>query len=170
VLFRQTRCGRYGRPFTMFKFRTMRVGVSDQVHRAYVHALIEGKAAPNGANGRPQVFKLVGDDRVTRVGRFLRASSLDELPNLLNVLGGTMSLVGPRPPLPYEVERYKRDHVGRLRVKPGMTGLWQVNGRNALSFEEMVRLDLEYVARQSFWLDLAILLRTPLALIRSRGS
>jgi lipopolysaccharide/colanic/teichoic acid biosynthesis glycosyltransferase len=157
VLFRQERVGRGQRPFTMFKFRTMYVGGDDAEHRAYVRAMLtpgeDFEAAESG------LHKLV-DDRVTAVGRVLRRMSLDELPQLLNVVAGSMSLVGPRPVLPWEVELLEEvDHV-RFEVKPGMTGLWQVSGRSRLPMSKAFQLDREYVARQSFLLDLKILLKT----------
>jgi lipopolysaccharide/colanic/teichoic acid biosynthesis glycosyltransferase len=157
VLFRQERVGRGQRPFTMFKFRTMYVGLDDAEHRAYVRAMLtpgeDFEAAESG------LHKLV-DARVTSVGRVLRRMSLDELPQLLNVVAGSMSLVGPRPVLPWEVELLDEvDHV-RFEVKPGMTGLWQVSGRSRLPMSEAFQLDREYVAQQSFLLDLKILLKT----------
>jgi lipopolysaccharide/colanic/teichoic acid biosynthesis glycosyltransferase len=163
VLFRQTRLGEGGRPFDLLKFRTMVAGNRDDAHRAYVAALIKGEAAPQAG-----VFKLADDPRITPVGRWLRRLSLDELPQLVNVLRGEMSLVGPRPPLPYEVELYDARARRRLSVRPGVTGLWQVSGRNRLTFGEMVELDLQYIARWSPWLDLAIVARTPLALVTGR--
>ena len=156
-MFRQERVGRGQRPFTMFKFRTMYVGGDDSEHRAYVRAMLtpgeDFEAAESG------LHKLV-DARVTSVGRVLRCMSLDELPQLLNVVAGSMSLVGPRPVLPWEVELLDEvDHV-RFEVKPGMTGLWQVSGRSRLPMSEAFQLDREYVAQQSFLLDLRILLKT----------
>jgi lipopolysaccharide/colanic/teichoic acid biosynthesis glycosyltransferase len=157
VLFRQERVGRGQRPFTMFKFRTMYVGLDDAEHRAYVRAMLtpgeDFEAAQSG------LHKL-DDDRITAVGRVLRRMSLDELPQLLNVIAGSMSLVGPRPVLPWEVELLDQaDHI-RFEVKPGMTGLWQVSGRSRLPMSEAFQLDREYVAQQSFQLDLKILLKT----------
>ena len=157
VLFRQERVGRGQRPFTMFKFRTMYVGLDDAEHRAYVRAMLtpgeDFEAAQSG------LHKL-DDDRITSVGRVLRRMSLDELPQLLNVIAGSMSLVGPRPVLPWEVELLDQaDHI-RFEVKPGMTGLWQVSGRSRLPMSEAFQLDREYVAQQSFQLDLKILLKT----------
>jgi lipopolysaccharide/colanic/teichoic acid biosynthesis glycosyltransferase len=163
VLYRQTRVGEGGQPFDLLKFRTMQTGAGDETHRAYVAALIRGEAARQGG-----VFKLADDPRITPVGRWLRRLSLDELPQLMNVLRGEMSLVGPRPPLPYEVELYDERARQRLSVLPGVTGLWQVSGRNRLTFGEMVELDLQYIARWSPWLDLAIVARTPLALVTGR--
>lgn len=159
VFFRQQRIGRGGVPFTMYKFRTMQTGADSEVHRRYVQSLIRdgGSDELKGSTG---AFKLDGDARITRVGAWLRRTSLDELPQLLNVLKGDMSLVGPRPPLAYEVELYSPRHARRLHATPGMTGLWQVSGRNDTDFEQMVDLDLEYVDRQCMWLDLSILART----------
>jgi lipopolysaccharide/colanic/teichoic acid biosynthesis glycosyltransferase len=158
ILFRQRRAGEQGRPFTMLKFRTMRANADSAVHRDYAAAFISGKAAAQKAGG--EVFKLVADARVTRVGRWLRRTSLDELPQLWNVLVGEMSLVGPRPPIPYELAHYQPAHLQRLSVTPGMTGLWQVGGRSSTTFEEMVELDLQYIRRRSLLLDLRILLTT----------
>jgi len=162
VLFRQLRLGKDGRTFCMLKFRTMRVDADSAIHEAYYRKLVAGDAV--SSNGS---FKLVDDPRVTRVGRWLRRSSIDELPQLLNVLRGEMSLVGPRPPLPYEAELYGPREWWRLWVVPGMTGLWQVSGRSALNFQQMIELDLAYVAGWSIWMDLGILARTPLAVVRS---
>jgi lipopolysaccharide/colanic/teichoic acid biosynthesis glycosyltransferase len=168
VLFRQRRCGLGFAQFTMNKFRTMRCGAVAEPHRAYVLGLIRGDLDQGGGTGR--LYKLEVDDRVTRVGRLLRRFSLDELPQLINVLLGDMSLVGPRPPIPYEVENYPPEWLGRLAVKPGLTGLWQVSGRNELNYDEMVRLDLEYVVRQSLWLNVQILAKTFWVVLRGRGA
>lgn len=171
VFFRQERLGRHGEPFSMLKFRSMRTDEnSEEEHRAYVTAMIEGSAEPVTNGEGEQVFKLVGDDRVTRVGRVIRRLSIDELPQLFNVLRGQMSLVGPRPPLWYEVERYRGPHFTRMTVTPGVTGLWQVSGRNSLGFEEMVALDIEYVERRSVRLDLKILIRTIPAVFSRSGA
>jgi lipopolysaccharide/colanic/teichoic acid biosynthesis glycosyltransferase len=159
VLFRQQRIGRDGRPFQMLKFRTMYHNADQTAHQQYVAQLIAGTADAQAAGGTT-VFKLVGDRRITTAGRWLRRLSLDELPQLINVLRGDMSLVGPRPPLPYEVEHYAPRHLGRLTVTPGITGLWQVSGRSRTTFEEMIDLDLTYIERWSVGLDLRILLRT----------
>ena len=168
VTFRQRRLGRSLRPFTVHKFRTMKEGVSHEVHRAFVLSLIAGDQPPQ-ADGKPQ-FKLSSDDRVTRVGRILRRSSLDELPQLWNVLRGDMSLVGPRPPIPYEVEHYPKHWFERFAVKPGVTGLWQVSGRSELNLEDMISLDLEYVRRRSLRLNVWILLRTVPVVLSLRGA
>jgi lipopolysaccharide/colanic/teichoic acid biosynthesis glycosyltransferase len=163
VIFRQRRLGRGLKPFTVLKFRTMRNGAPAAPHREYVHSLIE---RPEGAE-RGSLYKLSVDNRITRVGRFLRGWSLDELPQLVNVLRGEMALVGPRPVIPYEVERYPERYLPRFAVKPGLTGLWQVSGRNERSYEEMVRFDIEYAQRASLLLDLRILAKTlPVVLAR----
>ncbi|GAB3299749.1 sugar transferase [Geodermatophilus aquaeductus] len=160
VLFRQQRIGRAGRPFTMLKFRTMTADA--ETRRA--------ELTSRNHNGDGLLFKVAGDPRVTRVGRVLRRHSLDELPQLFNVLGGQMSLVGPRPPLPEEVARYDSSMQRRLLVKPGLTGLWQVSGRSDLTWEEAVRLDLRYVENWSLALDLVILWKTVNAVIRADGA
>ena len=171
VVYRQQRVGENGRPFTMLKFRTMRAGASADLHRAHVTRLIRDNLGLQGqVPGSTASLKLSGDPRVTRAGAFLRKTSLDELPQLFNVLRGEMSLVGPRPPIAYEVELYQDWHKRRLAAPPGMTGLWQVRGRNRVSFEEMVRMDLEYIERQSLWLDLQLLAQTPLAVISGGGA
>jgi lipopolysaccharide/colanic/teichoic acid biosynthesis glycosyltransferase len=170
VLFRQRRVGRYGVPFTMLKFRTMHVNVDHAIHERYVSEFIaENRAA--ATNGSGQTFKIVNDPRVTRIGRFLRKTSLDELPQFWNVLRGEMSLVGPRPPLQYEVNRYKGWHRRRLfDAQPGITGLWQVTGRSRTTFDEMVRLDLRYAKQCSAWTDIKILLATPRAVVIGKGA
>jgi lipopolysaccharide/colanic/teichoic acid biosynthesis glycosyltransferase len=169
VFFRQQRVGEVGRPFTMFKFRTMQVNCDHRIHQQYVESFIQ--ANQPAASGTGAVFKLVDDPRVTSIGNFLRRSSIDELPQFWNVLRGEMSLVGPRPPLPYEVARYKRWHRRRvLEVKPGITGLWQVKGRSRTTFDEMVRLDLQYARSYSLWMDLVILLATPRAVLSGKGA
>ncbi len=172
ILFRQKRIGQYGRSFTFLKFRSMYVNCDSRIHQEYVTSFIEGKGnlkQPTGNGGT--AFKLTNDPRVTPVGRFLRRTSLDELPQFFNVLKGDMSLVGPRPPVPYEYERYGLWHVRRvMEVKPGITGLWQVMGRSRTSFDEMVRLDLQYAQAWSVWLDLKILWRTPKAVLSGDGA
>lgn len=167
VFYKQQRTGQYGIAFCLLKFRSMHVGNDSEVHKQYVQQLIAGTASRQDTNTRDKaVYKLTRDPRVTLVGRFLRKTSLDELPQFFNVLKGEMSLVGPRPPIDYEVERYEVWHRRRLlEAKPGITGLWQVNGRNRLGFDDMVRLDLRYAKMWSPWLDLAILLRTPKAML-----
>jgi len=170
VFFRQVRIGASGKPFTMLKFRTMRVDADHALHRKYVTEFIKAGAVAAPADGGA-LFKIVDDPRVTFMGRLLRKTSLDELPQLWNVIRGDMSLVGPRPPLAYEVEQYKRWHYRRvLEAKPGITGLWQVTGRSRTSFDDMVRLDLRYVQNQSAWTDIKILLATPRAVISGKGA
>ena len=170
VLFRQQRLGRFGHPFTFLKFRSMFVNNDPAIHQDYIKQFISGTASQNPANGAG-VYKLTQDPRVTRVGRLLRKTSLDELPQLLNVLVGQMSLVGPRPPLPYECAAYATWHRRRLlEAKPGITGLWQVSGRSKTKFDEMVRLDLMYAKSWSLGLDLKILLKTPRAVFSGAGA
>ena len=161
ALFRQTRAGLNAEPFLMFKFRTMRVGCSDEVHRQYVTRLLASEAV--SVDG---LYKLDHDPRVTRVGAFLRRWSLDELPQFLNVLRGDMSLVGPRPALPWELEMLPSSAQARFEVPPGLTGLWQVSGRNQLTMLEGLELDIQYVAQPGMRQDLKILARTLPALIR----
>jgi exopolysaccharide biosynthesis polyprenyl glycosylphosphotransferase len=174
VLFKQERLGQYGKSFTVLKFRSMRTDCDSSIHRQYVSQFIagkvDGKSEGKGESQAP-VFKLQKDPRVTSVGRFLRKTSLDELPQFWNVLRGDMSLVGPRPPIAYEFNAYDVWHRRRvLEIKPGITGLWQVEGRSRTSFDEMVRLDLRYARGWSIWLDLKILLQTPAAVIMGNGA
>jgi lipopolysaccharide/colanic/teichoic acid biosynthesis glycosyltransferase len=168
VFFSQQRVGQHGRYFTFLKFRSMRDRNDHSVHHEYVKQMIAGNAERIPLNGKGEgVYKLVGDPRITPLGRLLRKTSLDELPQFFNVLKGDMSLVGPRPPIPYEVAAYQTWHRRRvLQVKPGITGLWQVSGRNRVSFDEMVRLDLQYASFWSLRLDFKILMRTPAAVIK----
>ncbi len=172
VFFRQPRVGQNGRPFVFLKFRSMYVGNNHGIHKQYVQQLIAGKAERQATDGATQgVFKLTKDPRITKVGGFLRRTSLDELPQFINVLKGEMSLVGPRPPVSYEVEAYDLWHRARLlEAKPGITGLWQVSGRSRVTFDEMVRLDLRYARSWTPWLDLQILLRTPGAVFLGEGA
>jgi lipopolysaccharide/colanic/teichoic acid biosynthesis glycosyltransferase len=172
VLFRQTRIGQHGNQFLFLKFRSMYTGSDTALHQDYVTQFIAGKASMHkSAHGEKKAFKIMDDPRVTPLGRLLRRTSLDELPQLLNVLKGEMSLVGPRPPLPYEFTRYDLWHLRRMiDAKPGITGLWQVSGRSRTSFDEMVRLDLRYAKKWSLGLDLMILLRTPGAVISGEGA
>lgn len=182
ILFRQERIGavreRRGplgtwrlRPFIIYKFRSMYVGRNDEDHRKLTEAIITGdKETTRTLATTPGLLKLSEDPRITPVGAFLRRSSLDELPQLINVIKGEMSIVGPRPPLQYEVDHYLPWHMGRFNAKPGMTGLWQVMGRATLSFEEMVKLDIQYTQQQSLLLDLRIMLMTFRAVINGRGS
>lgn len=169
ALYRQRRVGKRLQPFTVNKFRTMRDGASQDAHREFVLGLIEdGARQEREADGR--LYKLSDDERVTRIGALLRRSSLDELPQLWNVLRGEMALVGPRPPIPYEVEHYPSHWFERFAVKPGITGLWQVSGRSELTLEQMVELDVQYVRRRSLWLDLTILACTLPAVLSCRGA
>ena len=158
VLFRQQRLGLGGRPFTLYKFRSMHLSAEQSRHRDHVRDLIrgDGPQTPSSAAWVPIPL----DPRVTRLGAFLRRSHLDELPQLINIARGDMSLVGPRPPIPYEVEVYEPWHLRRLSVIPGLTGLWQATGWGRLSFDEGVALDLAYIDRRSFWFDLGLILRT----------
>jgi exopolysaccharide biosynthesis polyprenyl glycosylphosphotransferase len=167
VFFKQQRVGEYGARFTFLKFRSMYVNNSAEKHKEYVKKLIAGQAEKKEGG----TFKLTDDPRITPIGKWIRRTSLDELPQFFNVLRGDMSLVGPRPPLPYEVEAYDVWHRRRLlEARPGITGLWQVNGRCRTRFDEMVRLDLQYARKQSLLLDLKILLRTPAAVLSGDGA
>jgi lipopolysaccharide/colanic/teichoic acid biosynthesis glycosyltransferase len=172
VLFRQQRVGQYGQCFTFLKFRSMHTNNDHSVHKEYVTKLIAGGVEHKPTNSSSHcVYKLTNDTRVTRLGRFLRRTSLDELPQLFNVLKGDMSLVGPRPAIPYELAAYQTWHRRRvLEVKPGITGLWQVSGRSSVKFDEMVRLDLRYATSWSPWLDVKILMRTPRAVLGGAGA
>lgn len=159
---KQERVGRYGRPFMFFKFRSMRADAEvmrDELEDENDHDL-----------DKPLIFKMRRDPRVTGVGSFLRRTSLDELPNVFNVLRGEMSIVGPRPPLPREVAHYTEHHMKRLSTIPGMTGLWQVRGRSEIGFDEMVEIDLEYIEKWSLWLDFSIIVRTPFAVLGGKGA
>ena len=170
ILFRQTRVGQMAKPFTMLKFRTMRVNADHALHHEFVTKFIKSSAQLHPAS-RKALFKLTNDPRVTPLGHILRKTSLDELPQLWNVFRGEMSLVGPRPPLAYELEQYGPWHWRRvLDAKPGMTGLWQVSGRSSTTFDEMVRLDLTYVRTCSLWTDIKILIATPRAVISGKGA
>jgi lipopolysaccharide/colanic/teichoic acid biosynthesis glycosyltransferase len=175
ILFRQQRIGQFGRRFNFLKFRSMYRDCEHDIHREYVKQLIAGgegyglKKFESATN--LGVYKITHDPRITPIGRFLRKTSLDELPQLWNVLKGEMSLVGPRPPIPYEFDSYDNWHKRRvLEAKPGLTGLWQVNGRSRITFDEMVRLDLKYVRMWSLWLDFKILLKTPWAVLIGAGA
>jgi len=172
VLFQQKRVGQGGSSFTFLKFRTMYEGSDSRIHQEFVTNFIKKKAdAGQGESHRAGVYKITRDPRVTPVGHFLRKTSLDELPQFLNVLKGEMSLVGPRPPIPYELKAYDIWHMRRvLEVKPGITGAWQVNGRSRTGFDDMVRLDLRYAQRWSLWVDLLILLKTPWAVLSCVGA
>ena len=174
VIFEQERLGQFGRRFKCLKFRTMHANNDPKVHQEYIQRFIAGQAGnDHSENGedRPVVFKITNDPRVTPVGRFLRKTSLDEFPQFWNVLRGEMSLVGPRPPVPYEFEIYDVWHRRRvLEVKPGVTGLWQVSGRSRTCFDDMVRLDVRYAQSWSLWLDLRILAATPRAVLTGEGA
>ena len=163
--------GQYGRKFKFLKFRSMYVNNDATIHREYVKCFI---ANANGGGQTPEgrsAYKLTADPRVTPIGAFLRKTSLDELPQFANVLKGDLSLVGPRPSLPYEVECYMMWHRARLlSAKPGITGVWQVGGRSRVKFDDMVRMDLRYAASWSLWLDIKILLRTPYAVLLGNGA
>lgn len=165
----QERVGMDGRIFLVYKFRTMRIDSNNEIHREYQRKFIAGHAEANVGDAEKPAYKLRDDPRITRVGRVLRRLSLDEIPQLYNVLRGDMSIVGPRPPIPYEVESYDLWHRKRLDMKPGLTGLWQVSGRNRLPFEEMVKLDLFYIENWSLLFDFKIILRTVLAIVRGDG-
>jgi lipopolysaccharide/colanic/teichoic acid biosynthesis glycosyltransferase len=170
VLFSQERLGQYGKKFKFLKFRSMRPNCDSKIHQEYVSRFIAGQVSA-GENGSTPTFKIQKDPRVTPVGRILRKTSLDELPQFWNVLIGEMSLVGPRPPLEYEFKAYDVWHRRRvLEIKPGITGLWQVEGRSRTHFDDMVRLDLKYARAWSLWLDVEILLRTPAAVVSGDGA
>ena len=173
AMFRQRRLGRHLDPFTVHKFRTMEHGATEDHHREFVTILISGElpeADGSDCEENGSLYKMTEDARVTRCGRLLRRSSLDELPQLWNVLRGEMSLVGPRPPIPYEVEQYPPHWFARFAVKPGVTGLWQVSGRSDVSLEEMIALDVDYIRRRSLWLNLKIIVRTIPAVLSARGA
>jgi exopolysaccharide biosynthesis polyprenyl glycosylphosphotransferase len=172
VVFKQVRLGEGGRPFTFYKFRSMYVQADDRSHREFVGKHIDGRTDEinQGCKDGPH-FKMKDDPRVTGVGKFLRSTSIDELPQLFNVLKGDMSLVGPRPPLPYEAVKYRAWHLSRLMdVQPGITGLWQVEGRSRVSFDDMVRLDIRYLREWSLVLDIRILVKTILVVLRRDGA
>jgi exopolysaccharide biosynthesis polyprenyl glycosylphosphotransferase len=171
VIYKQERIGENGRLFTMFKFRSMRADADDVAHREHVAQLIEENLQPEdlGENGRASL-KMETDPRVTSIGQVIRKTSVDELPQLFNVLRGEMSLVGPRPALPYEADLYKEWHKRRFEVPPGITGWWQVKGRNRVSFDEMVRMDLHYIEHASVLFDARVLLQTPWAVISGKGA
>jgi lipopolysaccharide/colanic/teichoic acid biosynthesis glycosyltransferase len=169
AIFRQRRLGRGKRPFTLHKLRTMRLEADPRIHREYVQQLISGAERTHSDGEGRNLYKLASDDRVTRIGRFLRKTSLDELPQLYDVLRGHMSIVGPRPVIPYEAELYPSSYDRRFAVRPGLTGLWQVSGRNERTYHEMVALDITWVERHSLALYLSIVARTPLVLMRRDG-
>jgi exopolysaccharide biosynthesis polyprenyl glycosylphosphotransferase len=170
VLFVQERLGRDGRPFRFYKFRTMSHNSDDTIHRQFAEMFINGdNQGCHACNGNAELYKMKADPRVTTIGRWLRRTSLDELPQLFNIFKGDMSLVGPRPPISYELEHYQPWHLERLKVTPGLTGLWQVSGRSRVPFEEMVRLDVHYINNWSLWLDMNILLKTFPVVIQGTG-
>jgi lipopolysaccharide/colanic/teichoic acid biosynthesis glycosyltransferase len=169
AFFRQRRVGYREGEFTLYKFRSMRVDADPRGHKEYVTALIKGEdERPSG--GRENLYKLAVDNRITLVGRWIRRWSLDELPQLFNVVKGDMTLVGPRPAIPYEVAEYPQWYRQRFSVKPGLTGYWQVSGRSERTYEEMVRLDIEYAKRRTLGLDLSILLKTPWVVLSRKGA
>jgi lipopolysaccharide/colanic/teichoic acid biosynthesis glycosyltransferase len=169
VLYKQIRLGKKGKPFRFYKFRSMYVNTDDGQHRSYVKNLIKaGNPYEIDENGK-SFFKISDDGRVTRVGRLIRKYSVDEFPQLFNVLRGEMSLVGPRPPLPHEYKDYRDWHKKRLDGIPGITGLWQVSGKNRIPFEEMVRLDSHYLKNWSLWLDINIILKTIPVMLKGEG-
>jgi lipopolysaccharide/colanic/teichoic acid biosynthesis glycosyltransferase len=171
VLFRQMRVGKDGKQFMFYKFRSMQVGNDDTRHRQYIKLFIEGKEEElKKLQGGKKLYKITSDDRVTTVGRFLRRTSLDELPQLLNVLKGEMSMVGPRPHLAYEVDLYKEWHRRRLAGLPGITGWWQIHGRSRVPFDKAVEMDIWYLERQSLILDIRIMCRTVTKAIVGRGA
>jgi lipopolysaccharide/colanic/teichoic acid biosynthesis glycosyltransferase len=171
VIFKQVRLGRDGKAFTFLKFRSMTADADEGVHRAYVKTLIASDSKEEGSGKAKAWFKMGADPRITPVGHFLRRTSIDELPQLFNVLRGDMSLVGPRPPIPYEVESYSAWHIRRiLEVKPGITGLWQAEGRGVMSFDDMVRLDLQYARHWTLLMDTRILLKTVKVVLQRRGA
>jgi len=173
VFFCQKRLGQYGKPFTFLKFRSMYANNDPKIHQEYVKNLIttSDSASACASAQKDRIFKIQDDPRVTPVGRWLRKTSLDELPQFINVLRGEMSLVGPRPPIPYEFESYEIWHRRRVvDMKPGITGIWQVAGRSRTTFNEMVRLDIYYLANWSIWLDLKLLCLTPWVVFTSKGA
>ena len=174
ILFKQTRLGQFGKPFTFLKFRSMYEDADSRAHEQYVKAFIlQSKNGHSDTEALKQngFFKLSHDSRITPVGSFLRKTSIDELPQLLNVLVGSMSLVGPRPPIPYEVKDYDAWHMRRvLEARPGITGPWQVGGRSLMPFVDMVRLDLKYIDEWSLWTDIKLLLQTPHAVLKREGA
>jgi lipopolysaccharide/colanic/teichoic acid biosynthesis glycosyltransferase len=165
VFFRQMRIGQGGRPFMLWKFRTMRVNADTSLHQNHVTQLIKGTGSNGEATPRPMT-KLDNDPRVIPLGAILRGACIDELPQLINVLRGEMSLVGPRPPIPYEVRDYQPWQRRRLDAVPGLTGLWQVSGKNRLTFDEMARLDIQYSRKKSIWMNIMIMLRTPRVILQ----
>jgi lipopolysaccharide/colanic/teichoic acid biosynthesis glycosyltransferase len=172
VFFRQERVGRYGKKFTFLKFRSMHINNDPAIHKEYTRNLISGQQDAKGADGKGKgAYKIKDDSRVTSIGKFLRKSSMDELPQFFNALKGEMSLVGPRPPIPYELEAYDIWHRRRLlEIKPGITGIWQVHGRSSTTFDEMVRMDIKYIREWSVWMDIKLLLKTPWVVLTGKGA
>jgi len=175
AIFRQTRIGKDRKPFTMLKFRSMQQDADSRVHQEHMRRLILGGTSGNpggdkSGTGGERAGKLCHDTRVTMVGKIIRKTSLDELPQVFNILNGDMSLVGPRPSLPYEVEMWKDWYIRRLEVLPGMASPWVVRGRADIPFDDQVRMDIEYIEHQSLWLDIKILLQTPWAVLSGRGA
>jgi exopolysaccharide biosynthesis polyprenyl glycosylphosphotransferase len=171
ILFKQIRAGRDGRPFTFYKFRTMRHDTDDTIHREYASSFIGGKELRlRDEKTDKKIYKMPDDPRVTSIGKILRKTSLDELPQIFNVIKGDMSIVGPRPPIAYELTVYKEWHKRRLRAKPGMTGLWQVSGRSSVPFHDMVLLDLYYINRWSLLLDFEIMIKTVPVIVSGKGA
>lgn len=170
VFYRGTVIGRGGKPFRYYKFRTMVAGGDNSAHKQWLEQFVKQDAAFSEGSDGKKVFKVVNDPRITRVGRVLRKLSLDEVPQMLNVLTGDMSLVGPRPPVPYEYEHYDDWAKQRLSVLPGITGLYQVTARSRVGFSEMVTIDLDYIRRRSLWLDLWIMVKTPLVMLLGTGA
>lgn len=170
VFFVQERLGKDGRPFNFYKFRSMKHNSDDAIHRQFAAMFINGdERGIASTNAGDKVFKIKKDPRITAVGGFLRRTSLDELPQLFNIIRGDMSLVGPRPPIAYEIENYLPWHMERLKAVPGLTGLWQVSGRSSVTFDDMVRLDIRYISSWSLWLDLVILAKTVPVVLRGTG-
>jgi lipopolysaccharide/colanic/teichoic acid biosynthesis glycosyltransferase len=167
VFYRQQRIGKHGRAFDMLKFRSMRVNNDPNFHKQHVQALILNNTKPDQLG--QETLKLAADPRITGLGKVLRKLGLDEVPQFINVLRGEMSIVGPRPPLPYEYELYSAWHKQRLAVLPGITGLWQVTAHNKVSFDEMVEIDLNYIKQMNLLLDLRIMLLTPIEMFRAKG-
>jgi lipopolysaccharide/colanic/teichoic acid biosynthesis glycosyltransferase len=172
VIFSQIRLGKQGVPFTFYKFRSMHINMDDQVHRNFIEDFINGNHDKiNHGNTEQPLYKNKSDPRITKVGRFIRKTSIDELPQFFNVLKGDMSLVGPRPPIPYEAEKYQAWHLSRiLEMKPGITGLWQVEGRSKTEWDDSVRLDIRYIQNWSFIYDLTILFKTVKIVLKGSGA
>jgi exopolysaccharide biosynthesis polyprenyl glycosylphosphotransferase len=170
VFFIQERLGRDGRPFKFYKFRSMKHNSDDAIHRQFAAMFINGdNEGCSESNAGEEVFKLKADPRITRIGAWLRKTSLDELPQLFNIIKGDMSLVGPRPPISYEIENYQPWHMERLKAVPGLTGIWQVSGRSQVAFDDMCRMDIRYINQWSFWQDILIILKTVPVVLKGTG-